>query len=426
MSLGNNTTIDAALRRVERLSGLDEHQLDELAHEVDVRHALPGGRLLELGSKDTRLLFLLKGELELVASDGAVRIVRHTDSAALGPVSRLRPSHYRVTAHTPVDYLLVEQTLLDEYLNQAPTGTVMVEDSYLVSEPNELIDDSATHPLMFDVFNDLNHGRIIVPSDPDIAIRVGRSLTAHSADIGRLARALSICPALTLKIMRAAAKAAKPGRVSIRSSKRAIQQLGAEQTMTLAVKCILCESLRTDSSLVREWMHKWWERTVRVSAISLALARMSERFDPEYAALIGLLHSIAEPVMLGYADRHADLCDSTALDNVVHDNRADLGRILLTLWGQPREIVDAAGRCNQWSYEGPGAADYTDIILVAQWHANIGGPRTRPIPAMEDIPAFRRLGLQSASPELGIEIMEAADHAIEEADSMLSGQSGED
>jgi len=418
MALGQNTAIYAALRRVERLSGLDKHQLDELACKVDMRHALPGGRLLELGGEDTRLLFLLKGEIELVASDGAIRTVRHTESAALGPVSRLRPSRYRVTARTAVDYLLVEQTLLDAYSGDDSVGTVVVDESYLISEPNELIDDSATHPLMFDVFNDLNHGRIVVPSDPEVAIRVGRSLSAQGNDFGRLARTLSICPALTLKVLRAA-KAGRPGGVAIRSSKQAIQRLGIEQTFALAAKCVMCESLRTDASVVRERMHNWWERTMRVSAISLALARMSERFDPEYAALIGLLHSIAEPVLLGYADRHPDLCDSTALDNVVHDNRADLGRILMTFWDLPREIVDAAARCNQWNYEGPGDADYTDIILVAQWHATIGGPRSRRMPAMEDVPAFRRLGLQSASPELGIKIMEAAEHEIEEADSML-------
>ena len=420
MSLGNNTTINAALRRVEKLSRLNEHQLDELAREVDMRHALPGGRLLELGSEDTRLLFLLKGELELVASDGAVRIVRHTDSAALGPVSRLRPSRYRVTARTRVDYLLVEQTLLDEYSSLAAAGTVVVEESYLVSEPNELIDDSATHPLMFDVFNDLNHGRIVVPSDPDVAVRVGRSLTTGGNDIARLAKTLAICPALTLKAIRAA-KAVNSNRIAIRSIKQAIRLLGTEQTLELTVKCILCESLRTHSSVVLEWMHSWWERTVRVAAISQELARMSERFNPEYAALVGLLHSIAEPVLLGYADRHPDLCESTALDNVVHDNRAELGRILLTLWGMPKEIADAAAKCNHWGHEGSGEADYTDIILVAQWHATIGGSHTRRLPAMENIPAFRRLGLHSASPELGIKIMEAANQAIEEADAMLIG-----
>jgi len=418
MSLGNNT-INAALRRFERLEDLDERQLTELAQEADMRHAGPGGCVLELGSKDPRLLFLLEGELELIAEDGAVRLVRHTDVAARGPVCRLRPSRYRVTARTDVDYMLVEQDLLDSYSGQGTASAVMVEESYLVSEPNELIDDSATHPLMFDVFDDLNHGRIVVPSDPDVAVRVGRSLLASGTNNARLAEILSICPALSLKVLRAA-KAARPDRVAVHNTKQAIDQLGPEQTRDLTVNCVLRESLRTKSEVVRDRMHAWWERTIRVSAISVVLARMSERFDPEYAALIGLLHSIAEPVLLGCADRHPDLADSTALDNVVHHNRAELGRILLSMWGLPREVVDAAARCNQWSYDSSAAADYTDIILVAQWHATIGDSRSRRIPAIEKIPAFQRLGLHSASPELGIKIVETADHAIEKTESLLT------
>ena len=420
MSPEESALVHAALRRFDRLSRLDDHQLGKLVGELELLRAPPGTRLLERGSIDTRLLFLLEGELELVAGDSAVHRVRHTDAAAQGPVSRLRPSPYRVLTRTKVHYLLVEQRLLDSYSDEPPSTSVLVEESFLASGPNDLIDDSATHPLMFDVFDDLNHGRIIVPSDPDVAVRVGRSIVTVGNDSIRLSRILSACPALTLKVARAA-KIARPGRNPIHSCKQAIEQLGAEDTLVLAVNCVLRESLRTASPVVRERMHSWWERTVRVAAIAAVLARMSERLDPDYAALIGLLHAIAEPVLLGYADRHPDLMDATALDNVVHNNRPELGRILLTMWDLPREIVDAAARCNQWGYDHPREADYTDITLVAQWHAKIGGVRGRRVPGFEEIPAFRRLGLQPATPELSLKIVEAADDAIERTDSLLLG-----
>jgi len=418
MPLGNDASINSALRRLERLSSLDDQQLTKLAHAADMRRVPPGSCVLELGSEDTRLLFLLKGELKMVAEDGAVRLVRHTDTAALGPVSRLRPSRYRVTARTEADCLMVEQNLLDSYSDQRTANSVLVADSYLVSEPTELIDDSASHPMMFDVFHDLNHGRMVVPSDPDIVIRVGNSLGRLGTDTARLAGILSICPALTLKVMRAA-KAAQPDRVALHSSKQAVEQLGAEQAHALAINCVLRESLRTSSKVVRERMRDWWERTMRISAICAVLARVSARFDPEYAALIGLMHAIAEPVLLSYADRHQDLADSAALDNVVHDNRAELGRILLSMWGLPREIVEAAARCNQWSYSGATVADYTDILLVAEWHATIGGVTSRRKPAIEEIPAFRRLGLESCGPELGFKIVEAADQVMEKIETVL-------
>jgi HD-like signal output (HDOD) protein len=166
-------------------------------------------------------------------------------------------------------------------------------------------------------------------------------------------------------------------------------------------------------------MREWWERTQRVAAISGVLARMSERFDPDFASLVGLLHSIAEPVMLGYADRHPDLVDSVRLDNLLYANRAHLGRILLVLWGLQREIVEAATHCNHWQREHPGDADYTDILLVAQWHALIGTPRQRHLPAIEDIPAFRRLGLHDASPEMSLRIIEAGRGAVDQAEAAL-------
>jgi len=411
MQVENETDISDALRRFDHMAGLDPQTLADLAGEIEVQHASSQTEILSLGSEDSRLLFLLDGELRLVAGDGGTRTVRHTDPAALGPVSRLRPSRYRVVAQSDVSYLMIEQQLLDRYVDRVPGATVVVEEALVAGNPDELLDDNATHPIMFDVFDDLNHGRIIVPSDPEVAVQVGRSLPAAGSDTRRLAETLSACPALTLKIVRAA-MAVDSSRRPIRSIRDAVERLDPERTFHLSVQCLLRETLRTDVVAVRERMHSWWERTMRVAAISAVLARMSERFDPEFARLVGLFHGIAEPVLLGYADRHDDLHDPTTLDNVIYDNRAQLGRILSILWGLPRDVVDATTLCNHWGYDHAGEADFTDILMVAQWHAMIGGDRNRRMPTVKEIPAFDRLGLQSASPELSLKIVETANNAI--------------
>ena len=120
MSLGNNDALDIALRRFDPLSGLDDQQLHMLAGEVEVQTAAPGTELLALGSNDSRLLFLLEGELRLVAGDGAAHVVGDRDPAAMGPVSRLRPSRYAVSAQTVVHYLMIETHLLDRYVDHLP------------------------------------------------------------------------------------------------------------------------------------------------------------------------------------------------------------------------------------------------------------------------------------------------------------------
>ena len=418
MSLDNAIELDAALRRFDHISGLDENQLAQLAGEVSLLRAPHGSLLLALGSTDPRMLYLVEGEVKLIAGDGASHVVCHTDPAALGPVSRLRPSRYQVTALSDVSYVMIDQGLLERFAAEAHGSGVQVQEALMADDSSELLEDQATHPLMFDLFDDLNHNRVVAPSDLEVAIRVGRSLQTLENDPVRYANALAACPVLALKVVRAA-MAGTARRAAVRSLKDAVVRLGLDMTYELATQCVLRESLRTPVRSVRRRMREWWERTQRVAAIAGVLARMSERFDPDFASLVGLLHSIAEPVMLGYADRHPDLADSARLDNLLYANRAHLGRILLVLWGLQRDVVEAASHCNQWQHDHPGDADYTDILLVAQWHALIGTPRQRYLPAVEQIPAFRRLGLHNASPEMSLRIIEAGRGAVDQAEAAL-------
>lgn len=420
MSLDSTVELDAALRRFDHISSLDDTQLAQLAGEVSLLRAPHGSLLLALGSTDPRMLYLVAGEIKLVAGDGASHIVCHTDPAALGPVSRLRPSRYQVTALSDVSYLMIDPGLLDRFAGAAHGGGVQVQEALIADDSSELLEDEATHPLMFDVFDDLNHNRVVALSDLEVAIRVGRTLQTMENDPVGYANTLAACPVLALKVVRAA-MAGTARRASIRNLKDAVVRLGLDMTYELATQCILRESLRTPAGGVRRRMREWWERTQRVAAISAVLARMSERFDPDFASLVGLLHSVAEPVMLGYADRHPDLADGIRLDNLLYANRAHLGRILLVLWGLQREIVEAATHCNQWQRDHAGDADYSDILLVAQWHALIGTPRQRYMPPVDRIPAFRRLGLHDASPEMSLRIVEAGRGSVDQAEAALRG-----
>lgn len=406
-------TIKPALRRFEHLARLDDQQLESLAQATRILDAARGSRLLELGGGDNHQLFLLEGELQLIAGDGEVRIMRDDDHAARSPVSRLRPSRYTVTAHTDVRYLLVDQDVLNECGGSAAHG-LLVEESVVVSEPGEVFEQDISHPLIGDVFNDLSDGRLVVPSEPEVAVRVGRALRAVSDNPNLFAEILAICPVLSVKAMRIARRSGR-----VRSPREAVQRLGIDRTYALTVNCVLRETLRSDSDLVRQRLRNWWERSLRVAAICRELAAMREQFDSEYAATIGLLHAIAEPVMLDYAERHADLRDPEALEALIRANRAELGRVLLSMWDFPREIVDAAAFSNRWDYDHGGDADYTDIVLVAQWHATIGGGARRHIPPVEQIPAFARLGLSPPSPQLSLKVIEAATSAVDHSEALL-------
>lgn len=91
----------------------------------------------------------------------------------------------------------------------------------------------------------------------------------------------------------------------------------------------------------------------------------------------------------------------------------------MSYWDLPRTVIDAAAMSNNWGYSHSGDADYTDITLIAQWHAAIGSERTHKMPRLEALPAAEKLGLAEPSPKLSLKIVEAADSAVEKADTLL-------
>jgi HD-like signal output (HDOD) protein len=408
-----NLAVNTALRRLAPLQDLSEPELAAIAEEIQLQFASGGERLLDIGSDDEHQLFLIQGELELFAEDGASHIVSDADQAARGPISRLRPSRYRVTARTAVTYVLLDLSKIEQ--TTASHGMI-VEESIAISAPNELTGDN-DHPLLFDIFSDINAGTVVVPSYSAVAVRVGRALHRCEQNQARFVETLTSCPTLALKTLRSARAASSSHQIP-RSIRVAVERFGVDQTYALAVSCVLRETLRSESDVVENSMRGWWQRSIKAAAVGRALARNHARFDIEFATMVSLLQTIAEPVMLGYADRHQDLADNDTLRQVIHRNRAELGRILLTMWSMPRELIDAAAHAGIWRYNHAGEGDYVDLALVAHWFAGADDGESE-LPPLDELPAAYRLGLRSST-ELREHLARAARDAPKQVEALLS------
>jgi hypothetical protein len=69
-------------------------------------------------------------------------------------------------------------------------------------------------------------------------------------------------------------------------------------------------------------------------------------------------------------------------------------------------------------FEGP--PDYCDLLITAQLHAFIGTPEAIDLPALDQIPAHKRLGLGELTPRMSLKILEQATDQIAHVESLLS------
>lgn len=103
-----DTSLTTVLQRFIQFENMGHAELQALAKYLRVEFARPGQCLFRAGDTDRRDIFLISGELKLIAEDGRAHLVTAHSGAARHPIARLRPRRYTAEAKTVVEYFLIE------------------------------------------------------------------------------------------------------------------------------------------------------------------------------------------------------------------------------------------------------------------------------------------------------------------------------
>ncbi len=406
------------LERLSTLRQLGREKLQALAQQLPVYTATKGEVLLEFGSSDPAILYLLRGRLQLTATDGAVQAMADDDPSATNPIARLRPSRYEVRAATPVSFLRIGPELVgapDEASD--PNNTLA---GYEVNEEDDCDNLALAGLLTARLYTDLDQDRLLLPSLPDVAVRVGQAVANENADAHKVARAIEADPAIATKLLRTANSARFRGQTAARTVDEAVVRLGLPTTHRLVVTFALREVFRTHSGTLREQMRRLWQHSCRVAALSQVLARKLGGFDPEFALLAGLVHDLGAVAVLAYAaEQPAEALDEADLAAAVAQLRGPIGGVLLHRWQLPAELVAVAEGAEDWHRAGGGAADVLDLVIIAQLHSFVGSEHQARLPAIDSVPSYGRLGLGALSPAASLQILDEAATEIRATEALL-------
>lgn len=407
----------ATLRQLSTLRALPQDELDALSVQLHVSTADKGGVLLELGATDDATLYLLEGSCRLVARDGGVKVIRHTDPSALAPLARLRPSQYRVVAETTIRYLLIDNSLVVQPPRDSKRASPPALEAYEVEEDDDG-DMDAQNRLTLKLYEDLNNDHLLLPSLPHVAVRIGEVVNDEDSDAHSVAELIETDPAIAVKIVKAA-NSARYGGVAkpVATVADAVTRLGLHDTQLLVITFALRELFRTRSKALEDRMHALWEHSRRIAAVAQVLAGKVGGFNEHEALLAGLVHDIGVLAVIGYArDFPEAVAEDDVLETSIRALRSQLSGMILAKWRLPSELVLAAKEAENWYRGHEGAPDYADLVIVAQIHEGIAGDLD---PAK--IPALRRLGLSAEDLNDGLELLEGAQEEIAVARQLLAG-----
>lgn len=406
------------LGKFQQLSNLGPMQLELLANSLHIRSAPQGKKILAQGDTSAFGLYLLQGRLQLSSTDGRVSEISDDSPQALSPIAHLLPRRYDVTALTPVEYLTIDNQLLEGILcdhGDAFTATEIMPEA---AHPDHVTTEEQLKQSLLD---DLAHDRLVLPSLPDIAIRVGREMNEENTNAHKLASIIQTDPVITAKLIRAANSPLYAGVTPIDSCSAAVTRLGSNTTHNLVLTFALRELFVTRSPILKAHMQQLWQHSVKVSALCYVLAKLIGHFTPEHALLAGLLHDIGEVAILNYTKRFPDaLKDEETLNQVIKDLRGVIGARILSTWDFLEDLVTAAEEAENWLRDNQGPADYADLVIIAQLHSFIGTPKMRGLPTLNEIPACEKLEIGELTPQMSLKILDRAVDKIHRAEALLS------
>jgi len=405
------------LERFQPLDRLDDVQRELLARSLHIHTAGKGTILIQERDTTRFSLYLLSGKLKLTSADGRVSEIDSDSPQSDTPIANLIPRRYTVEALSTVEYLMIDGDLLDGLLGGEADGITAMELPSQGSPFNQALTENSLSKALLE---DLESNQLVLPSLPDVAIRVGRAMRDENTNARKLANVIQTDPAITTKLIRAANSPLYAGVTPVDSCAAAIIRLGADTTHKLVLTFALRELFNTRSTVLKKHMQSLLEHSVKVSAVCYVLAKVSDQFNPEHALLAGLLHDIGNVAILSYAERFPEVAnDDRKLEQALTDMRGRIGSAILRNWGFIDDLIVVAQEAENWLREHEGRADYADLVIIAQLHTYIGQPEMAYLPTLDQVPALNKLDMGELTPKLSLKILDKAEEKIARAESLL-------
>lgn len=258
-----------------------------------------------------------------------------------------------------------------------------------------------------ELLNALDNDQLVLPTLPEVALKVREISSDPDVDVGKLAKAIETDTAISARIIKITNSPLLRASRPIDDLKMAVTRLGINYTSNLATSLAMQQMFQATSDLVDQRLRETWSHSTEVSGIAHVLARHYTKLKPDQATLAGVVHQIGVLPILAYAeDNRRLLKDPAALDELINSLHPILGRKILEAWDFPDELIIVPEEHLNFARE-VGKPDYADVVMIANLQSYIGSEH--PLTRMDwsQISAFGRLGLEPEVNTLEVEDLSA-------------------
>ncbi len=281
--------------------------------------------------------------------------------------------------------------------------------------------DSVFMNAKIDIFFDelkeaVNDDSLVLPSLPEVALKVRDAVECDSTTAEQVAQALSQDGSLSARLLKVANSPLYRPRTPIDDLQMAITRLGLVLVRDIVMNLAMKQMYQSTSAMLDKKFRAVWNTSVDVAAICQMMSVTMADISKEQALLAGLVHNIGTLPILMIAENDDDLFhDADALNEIINELQGPVGEMILKSWHFSDSLVEVARECHNFTYTDNSGANLVDLVQVALLQGGFVTEQLIP----EDwslVPAFSKLGMDS---EVNVVHIEGNKECIEDAKQTL-------
>ncbi len=246
------------------------------------------------------------------------------------------------------------------------------------------------------VEEELNANRLVLPTLPDIALKVRDAAASGEASAQELAEIIVTDAALSARLMHVANSPLYRGVSEINNIQLAVARLGNNLVGTIITSLVMQQMFKPATKLLESYFRQIWEHSIQVSSVSRALAALAPHLNRDEAMLAGLIHQIGKLPILTLVEQIPEFRDSPSrMDKLLEKAHPAIGKLIMENWSFPQDLKTVASEYVNFQYNSGDKADYVDVVQVAFLQSIAGTDHPACRIDCTQVPAFGKLGLDA-------------------------------
>ncbi len=407
---------DDALRQMRNLlplRHLSDSEFAIITSAVQLESCATGKDIFRSGQDDQFIFYLLAGKIAIADDEGESFDIVGGGVESRYPLTAHPRARVRATARLPAKYVRLSVDLMRLHREQGREGIIIDEIK------ND--DTSLDNRVLFDVYHALMENDLVLPSLPDMAIRIRQVANDENVaveDIARIIQADASTAAYCISIANNVAFAAT---AKVNNVLDAVVRMGITPTRDLVVAYTIRSLFAGTDVQSKKLMREAWKHSCRIAALSYIIARDVGRLNPERALLAGLLHDIGVTVLINKVQAYPRLLnDVVEFNRLCNELSAQIGAMVLRSWKFTDVFVNAALEAEHFTKPASDRLDLADVVMLAHVHDRKPAPWSMQAANLAELAIRSKLQACDMTTDSRLAVIEDANRELTELTQLLN------